>query len=184
MASYLRTPNLLVRSNKLASPSLDLHPRSSTVWATRQRHALLVTDPDASSYLGIPLTDLLRAYSAMKVGVPVVPGTPGAVDKWTDADSFIKEYGFPGNCRYSAHIVGEIKRVLSSYHQGRNGWWRPRHACCTRRVRVQKCFRASCLRGQVCVRRWHRLHRAFPRTSPSHRSSDPGRLGGQRCSPV
>jgi pyruvate carboxylase len=41
----------------------------------------------------------------MKVGVPVVPGTPGPVDKWTDADSFIKEYGFPGDCRLSeTHI--------------------------------------------------------------------------------
>jgi pyruvate carboxylase len=33
----------------------------------------------------------------MKVGVPIVPGTPGPVDKWSDADSFIKEYGFPGD---------------------------------------------------------------------------------------
>ncbi len=42
----------------------------------------------------------------MKVGVPIVPGTPGPVDKWSDADSFIKEYGFPGNPRDNAHIVG------------------------------------------------------------------------------
>lgn len=32
----------------------------------------------------------------MKVGVPVVPGTPGPVDSYTDGDAFIKEYGFPG----------------------------------------------------------------------------------------
>ncbi|KAJ7065920.1 pyruvate carboxylase [Mycena belliarum] len=32
---------------------------------------------------------------AMKVGVPVVPGTPGAVASYTDGDAFIKEYGFP-----------------------------------------------------------------------------------------
>ncbi|KAJ7180422.1 pyruvate carboxylase [Mycena filopes] len=32
---------------------------------------------------------------AMKVGVPVVPGTPGAVATYTDGDAFIKEYGFP-----------------------------------------------------------------------------------------
>ncbi|KAG1831291.1 carbamoyl-phosphate synthase L chain, ATP binding domain-containing protein [Suillus variegatus] len=32
---------------------------------------------------------------AMKVGVPVVPGTPGPVDSYTDGDAFIKEYGFP-----------------------------------------------------------------------------------------
>jgi pyruvate carboxylase len=70
----------------------------------------------------------------MKVGVPVVPGTPGPVDKWTDADSFIKEYGFPGIRSYYAHIVGSTKRFLSSYHQGCDGRWRPRHACRARRV--------------------------------------------------
>ncbi|KAF8074765.1 pyruvate carboxylase [Lyophyllum atratum] len=32
---------------------------------------------------------------AMKVGVPVVPGTPGPVDSYTDGASFIEEYGFP-----------------------------------------------------------------------------------------
>lgn len=32
----------------------------------------------------------------MKVGVPVVPGTPGPVASYTEGDSFIKEYGFPG----------------------------------------------------------------------------------------
>ncbi|PCH44413.1 pyruvate carboxylase [Wolfiporia cocos MD-104 SS10] len=32
---------------------------------------------------------------AIKVGVPVVPGTPGPVDSYTEADAFIKEYGFP-----------------------------------------------------------------------------------------
>jgi len=45
----------------------------------------------------------------MKVGVPVVPGTPGPVDKWSDADSFIKEYGFPGDySRFGAHIIARI----------------------------------------------------------------------------
>ena len=33
---------------------------------------------------------------AMKVGVPVVPGTPGPVASYEDGDAFIKEYGFPG----------------------------------------------------------------------------------------
>jgi pyruvate carboxylase len=28
--------------------------------------------------------------------VPVVPGTPGPVASYTEADAFIKEYGFPG----------------------------------------------------------------------------------------
>jgi hypothetical protein len=35
----------------------------------------------------------------MKVGVPVVPGTPGPVETYTDGDAFIKEYGFPGEPR-------------------------------------------------------------------------------------
>ncbi|KZS94398.1 pyruvate carboxylase [Sistotremastrum niveocremeum HHB9708] len=32
---------------------------------------------------------------AMKVGVPVVPGTPGPVDSYEHGASFVKEYGFP-----------------------------------------------------------------------------------------
>ena len=32
---------------------------------------------------------------AMKVGVPVVPGTPGPVESYDKADAFIKEHGFP-----------------------------------------------------------------------------------------
>jgi pyruvate carboxylase len=32
---------------------------------------------------------------AIKVGVPVVPGTPGPVASYTEAETFIKEYGFP-----------------------------------------------------------------------------------------
>lgn len=32
----------------------------------------------------------------MKVGVPVVPGTPGPVEAYTEAESFIGEHGFPG----------------------------------------------------------------------------------------
>lgn len=35
-------------------------------------------------------------FIAMKIGVPVVPGTPGPVDSWEDGDAFIQEYGFPG----------------------------------------------------------------------------------------
>ena len=31
----------------------------------------------------------------MKTGVPVVPGTPGPVESYDKAESFIKEYGFP-----------------------------------------------------------------------------------------
>ncbi|CAK5273924.1 unnamed protein product [Mycena citricolor] len=36
-----------------------------------------------------------KTKAPMKVGVPVVPGTPGPVDSYTDGDAFIKEYGFP-----------------------------------------------------------------------------------------
>ncbi|KAG6868792.1 hypothetical protein C0993_010422 [Termitomyces sp. T159_Od127] len=32
---------------------------------------------------------------AMKVNVPVVPGTPGPVDSYADGASFVEEYGFP-----------------------------------------------------------------------------------------
>lgn len=44
-----------------------------------------------------------KSDAAMKVGVPVVPGTPGPVDSYTDGDAFIKEYGFPGqfNMKYA-----------------------------------------------------------------------------------
>ena len=37
----------------------------------------------------------------MKVGVPVVPGTPGPVANYKDGESFIQEYGFPGLCYHS-----------------------------------------------------------------------------------
>jgi pyruvate carboxylase len=44
---------------------------------------------------------LTRNNAAMKIGVPVVPGTPGPVGDYTEAHSFIEEYGFPGEfiCR-------------------------------------------------------------------------------------
>jgi pyruvate carboxylase len=33
--------------------------------------------------------------AAIKEGVPVVPGTPGPVEKLSDAEAFVKEYGYP-----------------------------------------------------------------------------------------
>ncbi|KAI0759632.1 Pre-ATP-grasp domain-containing protein [Irpex lacteus] len=43
-----------------------------------------------------PLSDKTKAHTiAIKIGVPVVPGTPGPVDSYTDADAFIQEYEFP-----------------------------------------------------------------------------------------
>lgn len=41
----------------------------------------------------------------MKIGVPVVPGTPGAVGDYTEAASFIEEYGFPGAYLYQTYTV-------------------------------------------------------------------------------
>ncbi|SRR6266545_3237055 len=39
--------------------------------------------------------EFIYAVSAMKVGVPVVPGTPGPVEGYQDGEAFIQEYGFP-----------------------------------------------------------------------------------------
>ncbi|KAF8141705.1 carbamoyl-phosphate synthase L chain, ATP binding domain-containing protein [Boletus edulis] len=36
-----------------------------------------------------------KTKAPMKVGVPVVPGTPGPVASYVEGDAFIKEYGFP-----------------------------------------------------------------------------------------
>jgi hypothetical protein len=41
-------------------------------------------------------TILITIATAMKCGVPVVPGTPGPVESYMDGESFIKEHGFPG----------------------------------------------------------------------------------------
>jgi hypothetical protein len=43
----------------------------------------------------------------MKVGVPVVPGTPGPVASYSDGDAFIKEHGFPG-----ASLTSQIRLSL------------------------------------------------------------------------
>lgn len=61
-------------------------------WVTRPRPALSVCRVLFRALLS---ATYIRAL-AMKVGVPVVPGTPGPVDTYTDGDAFIKEYGFPG----------------------------------------------------------------------------------------
>lgn len=43
------------------------------------------------------LTSMKLMYNlAMKIGVPVVPGTPGAVATYLEGADFVKEYGFPG----------------------------------------------------------------------------------------
>lgn len=38
---------------------------------------------------------ILNLSKAMQTGVPVVPGTPGPVESYDLAESFIKEHGFP-----------------------------------------------------------------------------------------
>jgi len=42
------------------------------------------------------MAGLMECNTAMKCGVPVVPGTPGPVASYKDGEAFIKEYGFPG----------------------------------------------------------------------------------------
>ncbi|GAA5913527.1 hypothetical protein JCM8208_000702 [Rhodotorula glutinis] len=42
------------------------------------------------------LGDKIKARQlAQKIQVPVVPGTPGAIEKFEEADAFVKEHGFP-----------------------------------------------------------------------------------------
>jgi pyruvate carboxylase len=45
----------------------------------------------------------------MKVGVPVVPGTPGPVDSYEDGATFIKEHGFPGQYRHDSILKAKSK---------------------------------------------------------------------------
>lgn len=50
--------------------------------------------------------------TAIKVGVPVVPGTPGPVAAYTDAESFIKEYGFPGlSLLLTVHLFDALNAI-------------------------------------------------------------------------
>lgn len=81
------------RSSKLDSLLSDLRLKSLMGSAIRQRRELLVNDSGFFQWLGL---DIDRTHVAMKVGVPVVPGTPGPVATYTDGDAFIKEHGFPG----------------------------------------------------------------------------------------
>ena len=55
--------------------------------------AFVGPSPEAIDALG----DKTKARNvALKCGVPIVPGTPGPVESYEDAASFIQEYGFPG----------------------------------------------------------------------------------------
>ncbi|KDQ61608.1 hypothetical protein JAAARDRAFT_31071 [Jaapia argillacea MUCL 33604] len=61
---------------------------------------------------------------AIRVGVPVVPGTPGPVASYTDGDAFIKEYGFPviikaamGGGGRGMRVVREQSEFKSSFER-------------------------------------------------------------------
>ncbi|TFY78066.1 hypothetical protein EWM64_g5946 [Hericium alpestre] len=61
---------------------------------------------------------------ATKVGVPVVPGTPGAVESWEDAESFIKEYGFPVIIKAAMGGGGRGMRVVREKSDFKDGFER------------------------------------------------------------
>ena len=44
---------------------------------------------------------------AMRVGVPVVPGTPGPVNSYIEGEAFTNEHGFPGGWQ-SHGIVSSV----------------------------------------------------------------------------
>jgi len=61
---------------------------------------------------------------AMKVGVPVVPGTPGPVASYTEGDSFIKEYGFPVIIKAAMGGGGRGMRVVREQSDFKNAFER------------------------------------------------------------
>ena len=70
--------------------------------------AFIGPTPEAIDALG----DKTKARDvAVACGVPVVPGTPGAVATYEDANSFIEEYGFPGawQDRYTERAINGVQ---------------------------------------------------------------------------
>lgn len=63
----------------------------------------------------------------MKVGVPVVPGTPGPVASYQDGDAFIKEHGFPG--KVSGASIYAIGLTSSKKSSSRPRWEAAAAAC-------------------------------------------------------
>ncbi|KAI0791631.1 pyruvate carboxylase [Irpex lacteus] len=61
---------------------------------------------------------------AIKIGVPVVPGTPGPVDSYTDADAFIQEYGFPVIIKAAMGGGGRGMRVVREQSDFKNSFER------------------------------------------------------------
>ncbi|KAF9245317.1 carbamoyl-phosphate synthase L chain, ATP binding domain-containing protein [Melanogaster broomeanus] len=61
---------------------------------------------------------------AMKVGVPVVPGTPGPVASYLEGESFIKEYGFPVIIKAAMGGGGRGMRVVREQSDFQNAFER------------------------------------------------------------
>ncbi|KAG6849292.1 hypothetical protein H0H93_009722 [Arthromyces matolae] len=57
-----------------------------------------------------------RCFTAMKVGVPVVPGTPGPVGSYTDGAAFVEEYGYPKTNQGISSVI--IKAAMGGGGRG------------------------------------------------------------------
>ncbi|KAH8920975.1 pyruvate carboxylase [Atractiella rhizophila] len=72
--------------------------------------------------------DKIKArHLAMKVGVPVVPGTPDAIESYDKAEAFIKEHGFPviikaamGGGGRGMRVVREEKDFKDSFERAKS----------------------------------------------------------------
>lgn len=63
-------------------------------------------------------------YAAVKAGVPVVPGTEGAIESYELADSFIKQYGFPVIIKAAMGGGGRGMRVVREQSAFKDGFER------------------------------------------------------------
>ncbi|KAF8998596.1 pyruvate carboxylase [Cyathus striatus] len=61
---------------------------------------------------------------AMKVGVPVVPGTPGPVGDYTEGEAFIQEYGFPVIIKAAMGGGGRGMRVVKEQSEFKSSFER------------------------------------------------------------